>query len=99
MLIGVMAYSQNSVIVDEPSFHGPTIKTLIKEYHYPVTISCVSTDYGSATFILSGSNMQTIERTVEKLRVEDMSIVCHGKEATLYDTLFFCCDDRVLQYS
>ena len=24
MLIWVMAYSQNSVIVDEPSFHGPT---------------------------------------------------------------------------
>ena len=97
MLIWVMAYSQNSVIVDEPSFHGPTIKTLIKEYHYPVTISCVSTDYGSATFILSGSNMQTIERTVEKLRVEDMSIVCLGKEATLYDTLFFCgCDNTGL---
>ncbi|MCR5193387.1 MAG: hypothetical protein K6D59_08790 [Bacteroidales bacterium] len=90
MLIWAMAYSQNSVIVDEPSFHGPTIKTLIKEYHYPVTISCVSTDYGSATFILSDSSMQTVERTVEKLRVEDMSIVCHGNEATLYDTLFFC---------
>ena len=80
--LAVSALCQTSVEVIEQNVHGKTVSTLIKEYDYPKTITCVNTSEETATFILSDQTMQTVEVTVDNIYVCDMDIS--------FDTVFFC---------
>lgn len=58
--------------------------TIIREYIYPKTITCVNTENGSAVFILSQQNMQTIERSIDGYYINDMVVDVAS------DSVFFC---------
>lgn len=74
--------SQTSVIVSEQNIHGKTLSTVIREYRYPQTITCVNSSDTTATFVLSNQNMQTLEISVKNIYVNDIQIC--------FDTVFFC---------
>lgn len=58
--------------------------TIIREYIYPKTITCVNTENGSAVSILSQQNMQTIERSIDGYYINDMVVDVAS------DSVFFC---------
>lgn len=87
-IIIVSAFCQTSIEVTKQNFHTNVTSTLIREYQYPKTISCVNSTDNTATFILSDQNLQTIEISVDSIVVNDMDISL--------DTVFFC--GRTISY-
>ena len=83
------AFCQNSVVVSEQSIHGNTLNSVIKEYRYPSTITCIFSEDSSSTFIYADQTMQTREFTVPDLKVNDMVICINGGDGR-NDTVFFC---------
>lgn len=82
------AFCQNSVVVSEQSIHGNTLNSVIKEYRYPSTITCIFSEDSSSTFIYADQTMQTREFTVPDLKVNDMVICINGGDGR-NDTVFF----------
>lgn len=83
------AFCQNSVTVLEQNVHGRTVKSIIREYRYPATITCVFSSDNSSTFIYSDQTLQTREFTIKNLKVNDMIVMLHGTDGRS-DSLFFC---------
>lgn len=83
------SFSQNSVVVTEQNDFSGTKSSLIKEYRYPSTITCLYNEDESASFIYSDQTLQTKEFNVPGLKVNDMSIKKNGTSGQ-YDTLYFC---------
>jgi len=91
-LLGCTVLGQYSVTASKQNLHGVVNHTIIKEYDYPKTISCVFSDNTKSTFILSDQTLQTKEFTLNNIKVNDMMF---ARKATggLYDTLIFCGKD------
>ena len=85
------AFGQNSIIVTEQNIHDSTKYSIIKEYRYPSTISCIQSDYNSSTFIYADQSvpLHAKEFTVPDLRVNDMIIKTIGVDGKR-DTVYFC---------
>lgn len=86
------AHGQYSVVVSEQSIYGTALHSIIKEYKYPSTITCILSEDSSSTFIYADQFMQTKEFKVPNLLVNDM-IINVGSANGREDTVFFCGKD------
>ena len=88
IMLGIICILQGvawgqSHVVSEPHIVD-AVSSVIREYNYPSTVTCVNIDDGTTRFILSNPNMQTIERVITGYYVNDMVL------DVAKDSAFFC---------